>query len=131
MNIESTRKDIHGQAGYGVDEGTSWWGGVKRWSGNHPRLARVVWIGLALLIVAALVWAIWPKPQQRRFGPPAAQAVGVGKAVSAPINVTLNALGTVTPLATATVRPQVSGLLTKLYFTEGQMVKAGDQLAQK
>jgi membrane fusion protein, multidrug efflux system len=36
----------------------------------------------------------------------------------------------VTPLATATVRPQVSGMLVKLNFTEGQMVKAGDTLAQ-
>ena len=54
----------------------------------------------------------------------------VAKAISGDINVTLNALGTVTPLATATVRPQVSGMLVKLNFTEGQMVKAGDTLAQ-
>src|SRR2546430_11230896 len=34
------------------------------------------------------------------------------------INVYLNALGTITPLATVTVRPQVSGLLTEIRFTE-------------
>ncbi len=56
--------------------------------------------------------------------------MGVAKAIDGDINVTLNALGTVTPLATATVRPQVGGMLVKLNFTEGQMVKAGDTLAQ-
>jgi multidrug efflux system membrane fusion protein len=43
--------------------------------------------------------------------------------------VTLDALGTVTPLATARVRPQVSGVLEKVLFKEGQMVRAGDVLA--
>jgi multidrug efflux system membrane fusion protein len=46
------------------------------------------------------------------------------------ISVTLDALGTVTPLATVTVRPQLSGYLTQVAFTEGQMVKQGDFLAQ-
>ena len=46
------------------------------------------------------------------------------------IAITLNALGTVTPLATVTVRPQVSGAILRINFTEGQMVKAGDILAQ-
>ena len=46
------------------------------------------------------------------------------------ISVRLDALGTVTPLATVIVRPQLSGYLTQIAFTEGQVVKKGDFLAQ-
>jgi len=45
------------------------------------------------------------------------------------IPITVNALGTVTPLATVTVRTQIAGQLMKINFQEGQMVKAGSQLA--
>ena len=41
-----------------------------------------------------------------------------------------NVLGTVTPLATVEVRPQASGPIVAINFTEGQMVKAGDVLAR-
>ena len=97
---------------------------------DHPRLSRVVWIALGLGILALLIWAIYPRPQANNRFNQGAQPVGVATAASGPIHVNLNALGTVTPLATATVRPQVGGLLTNLYFTEGQMVKAGDPLAE-
>lgn len=40
------------------------------------------------------------------------------------------ALGTVTAMNTINVRSQVAGQLVKLYFQEGQMVKAGDMLAE-
>ena len=108
------------------------WGGVKRWSSDNPRLSRLVWFALGLALLALLIWAIYPHKAASRRGPlnQGAQPVGVAKAADGDINVTLNALGTVTPLATATVRPQVGGLLIKLNFTEGQMVKAGDTLAQ-
>jgi len=55
--------------------------------------------------------------------------VGVATAERASIAVTLDALGTVTPLATVKVRPQVSGVLDKVLFKEGQMVRAGELLA--
>jgi multidrug efflux system membrane fusion protein len=60
----------------------------------------------------------------------AAQAVGVAKAVSGSMPVTLEALGTVTPEATVTVLPQLSGYLTQVAFTEGQTVTQGQFLAQ-
>jgi multidrug efflux system membrane fusion protein len=108
------------------------WDGVKRWSADNPRLSRVVWFALALAVLALLIWAIYPAKTTGRRGliNQGAQPVGVAVAQKGDINVNLNALGTVTPLATATVRPQVGGLLVKLNFTEGQMVKAGDLLAQ-
>jgi multidrug efflux system membrane fusion protein len=114
-------------------------GFLKRWNAEYPRLSRVVYIGLACVLLAGLVWFVYPQPQTRGPGGPGrggrgfaqtAQPVGVAKAVRGDINVTVNALGTVTPLNTATVRPQASGMLIKINFTEGQMVKAGDVLAE-
>jgi membrane fusion protein, multidrug efflux system len=130
MSIEGTNKDLPHASPYVAADESSAWGRVKRWSGDNPRLSRLVWILLGLAILALVIWAIYPKPAVNNRFNQGAQPVGVATAVNAPIRVTLNALGTVTPLATATVRPQVGGLLTKLYFTEGQMVKAGDPLAQ-
>jgi len=46
------------------------------------------------------------------------------------IGVNLNALGTVTSLATVTVRTQISGYLQRIVFKEGDEVKKGDLLAE-
>jgi multidrug efflux system membrane fusion protein len=58
-----------------------------------------------------------------------ASTVGIATATRADIPVVLEALGTVVPSITVTVRPQVSGVLTSIAFTEGQMVKKGQLLA--
>jgi multidrug efflux system membrane fusion protein len=59
----------------------------------------------------------------------AALAVSVAKVNTGDVPITINSLGTVTPLATVAVHPQVTGPLVKIAFMEGQMVKAGDLLA--
>ncbi|RYZ06976.1 MAG: efflux RND transporter periplasmic adaptor subunit [Comamonadaceae bacterium] len=48
----------------------------------------------------------------------------------ADIPVLIDALGTVTPVTTITLRPQVSGVMTDVLFAEGQTVKKGDVLAR-
>ncbi|HEY2008049.1 MAG TPA: efflux RND transporter periplasmic adaptor subunit [Rhizomicrobium sp.] len=134
MNIDRSTSDFRRAGTAPAAEGPvgGVWGGFKSWSGRHPRLSRVVWFAVGLALLALLIWAIYPAKNTQRRGliNQGAQPVGVARAIDGDINVTLNALGTVTPLATATVRPQVGGMLVKLNFTEGQMVKAGDTLAQ-
>ena len=56
--------------------------------------------------------------------------VGIAKVAAGAIPIEVDALGTVTPLATVTVNARVSGLLDKVDFKEGQMVRKGQLLAQ-
>jgi multidrug efflux system membrane fusion protein len=88
------------------------------------------WIFALLLVL--LIGFIWYRHAGSGAKPhaPAPQAVGVAKAVAGSMPVTLDELGTVTPLATVTVLPQISGYLTQVAFTEGENVTQGQFLAQ-
>lgn len=56
--------------------------------------------------------------------------VTVALAVHHDVPVYLSALGSVTPTYSVTILTQVSGQLTQVLFQEGQLVKAGDLLAE-
>ena len=58
-----------------------------------------------------------------------AVAVSVATVASGSITLRIPALGTITPLATVTVKTQISGTLQKILFKEGQLVKEGDPIA--
>ncbi|HUC49709.1 MAG TPA: MdtA/MuxA family multidrug efflux RND transporter periplasmic adaptor subunit [Xanthobacteraceae bacterium] len=89
----------------------------------------VVAIALVLATYQAVRFIHAPAPSGRR-GQGAPQTVGAATVTLGNIRVIVNALGTVTPLATVTVQSQISGYLTQVGFTEGQMVQKGDFLAQ-
>jgi membrane fusion protein, multidrug efflux system len=69
-------------------------------------------------------------PPRGRNGQNGPVSVSVATAVSGDVQVNIPALGTVTPLATVTVRTQITGTLQRIFFTEGQFVHQGDALAQ-
>ena len=120
-------------------------------SPSKPMSSKGKWIGavVAVLVTAGLGGLTWYLTQAdavpaatgiggvggaRPGGPGGtggrgASTVGVATAERASIPVTLDALGTVTPLATVKIKPQVSGVLEKVLFKEGQMVRAGELLA--
>jgi membrane fusion protein, multidrug efflux system len=93
---------------------------------------------IALIIVALLVgFVLYLRTKQPVAAPPRGRngqngpvAVSVATAFAGDIQVKIPALGTVTPLATVTVRTQITGTLQKIFFTEGQFVHQGDALAQ-
>lgn len=67
----------------------------------------------------------------RRFGGASpAQPVSVQRVRQQDLQVTVQAIGTLTAANTATVRAQVSGVLQALAFQEGRPVRAGQLLAQ-
>lgn len=88
-------------------------------------------LGLYILL-AVLIGLIWfylasKKPQNNGVKPiPIVSAVSTTRDVP----VYIPALGTVTPVYTVTVQSQINGLLMKVLFQEGQLVKKGQLLAQ-
>ena len=104
------------------------------------RRSRVLSSLLAVLILGGAGWLVWhlTHPAASAAGASGtaggrrglvATTVGVATAESSSLPVILEALGTVTPQASVKVRPQVSGVLEKVLFKEGQVVRAGDLLA--
>jgi multidrug efflux system membrane fusion protein len=118
-------------------------------AGTGPRrLGCWITIVVVVVILAVAAWifrAVYlPAASASAGGPPGMGGSGSGKrnhggtaqpvvmtpATRRDVDITLDALGTVTPLATVTVRTQIAGNLTQIAFTEGQTVKAGDFLAE-
>jgi multidrug efflux system membrane fusion protein len=110
----------------------------KRSPANRKWQWRTLTVAVAFLLIAGVGLALqtWmdtgPEPMQGVGRPVQEPAVAVGAATigTGNIEVTVNALGTVTPLATVTVQTQINGRVTKVGFTEGQTVKKGDSLVQ-
>jgi membrane fusion protein, multidrug efflux system len=105
-----------------------------------PRRRRIRGRFALVVVLAVAAFFAWEKIENKapsnnegvnptRSGPPP-QMVRVAPAIAGDMPITLDALGTVTPFETVTIRTQIAGKLMELGFAEGQMVKKGDFLAQ-
>jgi multidrug efflux system membrane fusion protein len=99
---------------------------------RRPIWRRLIWILVLLLVIGGIAWRFHQAPTTTApgFHPLGPLPVGVATVGTGKIDVTLNALGTVTALATATVVSQVTGQIAEVDFREGQDVKRGDLLVQ-
>ncbi len=116
--------------------------GAPRAPSDPPaRRRRVLAYVIVLVVIVVVVggaWAIWnarapaagAAPAGRRDPNAKPAPVAVATAKTADFNVYFTALGTVTPIATVTVRSRVDGQLMSVLFHEGDTVKAGQLLAQ-
>ncbi|HZD47117.1 MAG TPA: efflux RND transporter periplasmic adaptor subunit [Silvibacterium sp.] len=97
------------------------------------------WLWIILLLVFAAIFVLVLRrngqkaaqqgPGGRRgFGGPV--TLTVATAQKGDIGVYLDSIGTVTPVYTTTIYNQVTGVVTAVYFREGQMVRKGEPLVE-
>ncbi|MCY1200859.1 MAG: MdtA/MuxA family multidrug efflux RND transporter periplasmic adaptor subunit [Achromobacter veterisilvae] len=107
---------------------------------------RLAGLAVVLLVAAGIAWLVLrPSAKPGGAGGPGGRAGGrppagamasmavpvrIATATQQDIDIYLKSLGTVTAYNTVTVRSRVSGELVEVAFQEGQLVKAGDLLAQ-
>lgn len=97
-----------------------------------------VWIWIVVILVLAIGGLIYYRNKQAAAQAAKAKAaaanrsvpITTGKVSQGPIGVYINALGTVTPVYTATITSRVDGQIISVNYREGQMLHKGDILIQ-
>lgn len=95
------------------------------------------WLVLVVILLIAIFWfykhqTLNAQPaDEKKFGPNGKPtSVSVAKAEQRDLNIFQDALGTVTSRNSVIVKARIDGQLLNVYFREGQMIKAGELLAQ-
>ncbi len=103
---------------------------------ERPEQRRHLWVWAVVLLLFGLLF-YWVITQHSK-----AQATGGRRAITGPVavttataqrgamNVYLSSIGTVTPVYTASISAQVTGVVTAVNYREGQQVRRGDPLVE-
>ena len=101
---------------------------------------KAIWITIGVLVIAGVLAIFLLYDKQEKQTPPMGRGrmdgasrpvpVAVAIARTGDIDVVISALGTVTARNTVTIKPRVDGQLIRVAFSEGQVVKVGDLLAE-
>jgi multidrug efflux system membrane fusion protein len=95
----------------------------------RPRAVRVAIWSASILVLALVLLLVWHLMGAKKAAPvPKKITVTSATATKGDIGVYLDAIGTVTPVYTASITSQVTGLVVAVHFTEGQRVAEGDPL---
>lgn len=97
---------------------------------RHKLAWVIVGIGLLIVIGVLIAWLLLRHHEEleKKPAPPAKIAVTIATARQGNIGVYLDEIGTVTPVYTASIASQVTGVIVAVHYTEGQIVKAGEPL---
>jgi membrane fusion protein, multidrug efflux system len=103
-----------------------------------PKRRSYAWVWIVLLVVVGLVgFRIYQGKQsaaqaakQKEAAAQRGVPISTTTATKGSIGVYINALGTVTPVYTATITSRVDGQINSVNYREGQMVHKGDVLLQ-
>ena len=99
----------------------------------HPRRRTgriVLWSVLLVIFAVAILLVVRHHEDAKKPSTPVAPSITatVATAKKGNIGIYLDAIGTVTPVYTASITSQVNGLVVAVHFTEGQRVNKGDSL---
>lgn len=101
---------------------------------RHSGVRVLVWMGV-LVFFAAGFYLVMRQREQTQSAPGGRRGAGGGAvaltsatAQQGNIGVYLDAIGTVTPVYTSSITSEVSGIVTAVHFTEGQLVQKGAPL---
>ncbi|WP_414718688.1 efflux RND transporter periplasmic adaptor subunit [Trinickia sp.] len=92
------------------------------------RLGTAVALAILVLLAAAIAYHVMHRKPPRMHR--TAQVVSAASATLGDMPVTLSELGTVTPIATVMVQPELSGYLMNVAYKEGEDVEKGQLLVQ-
>jgi len=101
---------------------------------RFSKMERYIILGFTVIIIIFVAIKIFfgasHESGHHKDGKNQVQTVRVESVKKSDIPIYLQALGTVTPVTSVTIRTQINGQLLRVLFREGQLVKKGDVLAE-